>query len=157
MKGAVKLVMNEYLYKEYKFVTGEINRLTEQLAALPEGKLTIQKNGKYDKWYYRKGDEKRHLKKPQEAELAQGLAQRSFFEKKQAVLTQEEKYLEKCIAIQKATADVIYREFAEGTAMGNLVRNAGPAVVLDSQNVAAWQAAPFDQLALHPEAKKYKT
>lgn len=157
MKGAVKLVMNEYLYKEYKFVTDEVNRLTEQLAALPEGKLSIQKNGKYDKWYYRKGDEKRHLKKPQEVELAQGLAQRIFLEKKQAALAQEEKYLKRCIALQEATAETLQREFAEDTAMGKLVCNASTADAQAQDCVAAWLAQTYDQLALHPEAKKYKT
>ena len=131
----------------------QIERLKKTIATLPEGELLCSRNGRYNKWFHKWGNEKIYI--PQkEKSLIQQLAYKKYlvFQLKDLLHENEaiQAYLEHCDKFPRKAEELLWKnsEFKE--------------MVLSQKNdleqeILNWKNSPYEYNKKYPEQLIHKT
>lgn len=91
-------MLKEKILMEYDSIQDQIDQIQRELKKLPEGKLLITRNGKYQKWYAGDGHKKVYIPK-RNRRFAEQLAQKNYLMSKLQNLRNEKQALDACLQI----------------------------------------------------------
>lgn len=146
-------MLYQKILEEYDLLQTQMKKITEQLADLPEGKLTCARGNKYYKWYRTIGNDRTYIPKNERA-LAEQLAMRKYLSITLERLSQEKTALEFYLKHHSEEPDKAEKMLTENPGYKELLV---PYFKPKSEQMKEWMDAPYDRNMSYPEKLIHKT
>ena len=145
--------INEQMLTEFKRLETKITSIDAQLASLPKENIYCCRNGKYYKWYIKKGNETIYLPK-KEQKLAEQLALRKYLLLLREDLLSEKRAFEFYYKHHKSDFGKAEKVLIDCPEFQSLL---SPFFSPVSKELSDWMKSPYEKSKKYPEQLTHKT
>lgn len=138
---------------ERKAIEQKILELEEELSEYPEGELQCFGNGRYSKWFYKLGKDKKYLPKEQQF-FAEKLAKKKYLSLQLNDLLQEKQAIDLYLKHRETHPNRAEALLINKSEFRTLISNE---LVNIEKDIIDWQNSPYEQNENFLQQKIYKT
>ncbi|MBE5905564.1 MAG: hypothetical protein E7277_02055 [Lachnospiraceae bacterium] len=124
--------------------------ITEELKTYPQGKLSVTRNSKWEKWYIKQADKPRIYLPKSERSLAEKMAYKRYLQEKEAELENEQKALEAYLAIRSGSPDAQALYSPEQS-----IHKLLPKHTYENEKINQWYESAYITNEKYPENKRH--